>query len=60
MLFLPSGHIQETFQHLDEGTPETLAPVVDCVYKIWIRSSVCCCLVLLQIFQKVGVASKQL
>ena len=38
--FLPPEHIQETFQRLDEGAQEALAPVMDSVYRAWIRSPV--------------------
>ena len=40
LLFLPPEHIQETFQRLDDGAPEALAPVMDYVSGTWIRSPV--------------------
>ena len=38
--FLPPEHIQETFERLDDRAPEALAPVMDYVYRTWIRSPV--------------------
>ena len=40
LLFLPPEHIQETFQRLDDGAPEALAPVMDYVSGTWIRGPV--------------------
>ncbi|XP_065928484.1 uncharacterized protein [Magallana gigas] len=37
---LPPEHIEETFLRLDGRAPEVLAPVMDFVYRTWIRSSV--------------------
>ncbi|XP_065935337.1 uncharacterized protein [Magallana gigas] len=38
--FPPPEHIEENFLLLDGRAPEVLAPVVDYVYRTWIRSSV--------------------
>ena len=38
--FLPPEHIQKKFERLDDRAPEALAPVMDYVYRTWIRSPV--------------------
>ncbi|XP_062570593.1 uncharacterized protein LOC134264364 [Saccostrea cucullata] len=38
--FLPPEHIEDAFHRLDGRAPEVLAPVMDYVYRTWIRSPI--------------------